>query len=69
MDVLAVYHLTKKLVEEVRRTSEPIFVECVTYRYRGHSMADAGKNYRSKEEDCRSGAKRDPVENFRVRLT
>ena len=67
MDVLAVYQLTKKLVEEVRRTSEPIFVECVTYRYRGHSMADAGKNYRS-EEEIAAWRKRDPVENFRVRL-
>ena len=67
MDVLAVYQLTKKLVEEVRRTSEPIFVECVTYRYRGHSMADAGKNYRS-EEEIAGWRKRDPVENFRVRL-
>ena len=67
MDVLAVYQLTKKLVEEVRRTSEPIFVECVTYRYRGHSMADAGKNYRSKEE-VEEWRERDPVENFRVRL-
>ena len=67
MDVLAVYQLTKKLVEEVRRTSEPIFVECVTYRYRGHSMADAGKNYRSKEE-VEEWRERDPVENFRMRL-
>ncbi len=67
MDVLAVYQLTKKLVEEVRRTSEPIFVECQTYRYRGHSMADAGKNYRS-DEEVQSWRERDPVENFRKRL-
>ena len=67
MDVLAVYQLTKKLVEEVRRTSEPIFVECVTYRYRGHSMADAGKNYRTPEE-IEEWRERDPVANFRMRL-
>ncbi|MCY4436719.1 MAG: pyruvate dehydrogenase (acetyl-transferring) E1 component subunit alpha [Chloroflexi bacterium] len=67
MDVLAVYQLTKKLVEEVRRTSEPIFVECVTYRYRGHSMADAGKNYRTVDEIA-EWRERDPVENFRKRL-
>ena len=67
MDVLAVYQLTKKLVEEVRRTSEPIFVECVTYRYRGHSMADAGKNYRTSEE-IEEWRERDPVANFRMRL-
>ncbi len=67
MDVLAVYQLTKKLVEEVRRTKEPIFVECVTYRYRGHSMADAGKNYRT-DEEMAAWRKRDPVENFRKRL-
>ena len=67
MDVLAVYQLTKKLVEEVRRTSEPIFVECVTYRYRGHSMADAGKNYRTADE-IDEWRERDPVENFRLRL-
>ncbi len=67
MDVLAVYQLTKKLVEEVRRTSEPIFVECVTYRYRGHSMADAGKNYRTADE-IDEWRERDPVESFRLRL-
>ncbi len=67
MDVLAVYQLTKKLVEEVRRTSEPIFVECVTYRYRGHSMADAGKNYRTVDE-IDEWRERDPVESFRQRL-
>ncbi len=67
MDVLAVYQLTKKLVEEVRRTSEPIFVECVTYRYRGHSMADAGKNYRT-EDEIAGWRAQDPVEIFRQRL-
>ncbi len=40
MDVLKVREATERLVEKARHQSEPSLLECLTYRYRGHSMAD-----------------------------
>jgi pyruvate dehydrogenase E1 component alpha subunit len=42
MDVLKVYDATKHALERIRRGGGPQFIECETYRYRGHSMADPG---------------------------
>jgi len=42
MDVLKVYNATKHAIERIRRGGGPQFIECETYRYRGHSMADPG---------------------------
>ena len=42
MDVLKVYNATKHALERIRRSGGPQFIECETYRYRGHSMADPG---------------------------
>ncbi len=39
----------KKAVDRAREGGGPTFIECVTYRYRGHSMTDPAK-YRTKEE-------------------
>jgi len=52
MDVEAVYEGTVRAVERARKGEGPTFLECVTYRYRGHSEADphGGLSYRSKEE-------------------
>ncbi|HEY8736809.1 MAG TPA: pyruvate dehydrogenase (acetyl-transferring) E1 component subunit alpha [Candidatus Dormibacteraeota bacterium] len=49
MDVLAVRRITDQLVAQAREKREPSLLECVTYRYRGHSMSDPD-NYRGKEE-------------------
>ncbi|MBC7964265.1 MAG: pyruvate dehydrogenase (acetyl-transferring) E1 component subunit alpha [Steroidobacteraceae bacterium] len=49
MDVIAVYKAIKHAAEKVRETSHPYFIEAVTYRFRGHSMADPAK-YRSAAE-------------------
>ncbi len=49
MDVLDVYDTIQEAVKTVRETSEPLFFEIKTYRYRGHSMSDPAK-YRTKEE-------------------
>ena len=46
----------------VRRDRRPIFVEAVTYRYRGHSIADPG-HYRTKEE-IEEWRRRDPITLF-----
>lgn len=42
MDVLKVYNATRQAVDRIRRGGGPQFIECETYRYRGHSMADPG---------------------------
>jgi pyruvate dehydrogenase E1 component alpha subunit len=49
MDVFSVYEKMKEIADDVRKNSEPWFVEIRTYRYRGHSMSDPQK-YRTKEE-------------------
>lgn len=42
MDVLAVYDAAKRALDRIRHGAGPQFLECETYRYRGHSMADPG---------------------------
>jgi pyruvate dehydrogenase E1 component alpha subunit len=66
MDVLDVNaHVTEALCK-AREEREPQLIEAVTYRFRGHSMADP-EEYRSKEE-VEQWRQRDPVETFRQRL-
>ena len=61
MDVLAVRALMHRVVENVRSKSAPFFVEAMTYRFMGHSMADpAHGHYRTKEEVERERS-RDPL--------
>jgi pyruvate dehydrogenase E1 component alpha subunit len=62
-DVLAVREATGRLLAEAREQRRPALLETVTYRHRGHSVADAGKVYRSAEEIA-SWRKRDPITRF-----
>lgn len=62
MDVLAVHDMAERLIRNVREEKRPVFVEAVTYRYRGHSVADPG-SYRTKEE-IEQWRERDPIERF-----
>lgn len=66
MDVLAVYQSVKRAAEWVREHSRPYLIEAITYRFRGHSMADPG-TYRSPAE-LALWKKRDPIPNFARRL-
>lgn len=66
MDVIAVYQAVKHAAEWVRQHSRPYFIEAVTYRFRGHSMADPAK-YRSAAEHEVWKA-RDPLPSFAKRL-
>jgi pyruvate dehydrogenase E1 component alpha subunit len=59
MDVLAVRRVTDQLVEQARERHEPSLLECVTYRYRGHSMSDPD-TYRGKDE-IKEWQGRDPI--------
>jgi pyruvate dehydrogenase E1 component alpha subunit len=59
MDVLAVRRITDQLVDQAREKHEPSLLECVTYRYRGHSMSDPD-TYRGKDE-IKEWQGRDPI--------
>ncbi|MFQ5959984.1 MAG: pyruvate dehydrogenase (acetyl-transferring) E1 component subunit alpha [Candidatus Methylomirabilales bacterium] len=66
MDVLAVREATVKAVDHARRGDGPIFLEVITYRFRGHSMADPIL-YRDKSE-VDEWKHRDPILLFRRKL-
>jgi pyruvate dehydrogenase E1 component alpha subunit len=66
MDVLAVREAVQKAVKHVREGNGPYFLEAVTYRFRGHSMADP-EFYRSKEE-VQQWKVRDPIPLFQQKL-
>jgi len=63
MDVLAVFAAAQEAVARARQGHGPTLLECVTYRYRGHSKSDR-QRYRSREEVQRWRA-RDPIEQLR----
>ena len=48
--------------------SRPSVLEIVTYRYRGHSVADPDQTYRSKEEIEEYKTNKDPLNLFRDKL-
>jgi pyruvate dehydrogenase E1 component alpha subunit len=66
MDVLDVHAAVSEALRCAREERKPQLVEAVTYRFRGHSMADP-EEYRSKE-DVEEWKKRDPVNGFKARL-
>jgi pyruvate dehydrogenase E1 component alpha subunit len=51
-----------------REDSTPSVLEIVTYRYRGHSVADPDQTYRSKEEIEEYKKNKDPLNLFRDKL-
>jgi pyruvate dehydrogenase E1 component alpha subunit len=59
MDVLEVRRVCDEVVRLVRGGSGPVLVECVCYRYQGHSMTDPGRYRARAEEDL--WRKRDPI--------
>jgi pyruvate dehydrogenase E1 component alpha subunit len=62
MDVVDTHAVISDAVERVRADRRPVLVEAVTYRFRGHSMADP-EEYRSKEEVAH-WRERDPIPVF-----
>ncbi len=66
MDILAVYEATSRAIERARHERRPTLLEAVTYRYRGHSMADA-QRYRTTDE-IELWRRRDPISSFREQL-
>jgi pyruvate dehydrogenase E1 component alpha subunit len=66
MDVLDTYNVTGEALRRAREERQPMLVEAITYRFRGHSMADP-EEYRTKEQ-VEEWRERDPLTTFAERL-
>jgi len=67
MDYFAVKKAMERAVERCRAGKGPSLIESNTYRYRGHSVADAGRSYRTAEE-IQEWRDRDPISQFETRV-
>jgi acetoin:2,6-dichlorophenolindophenol oxidoreductase subunit alpha len=69
-NVRAVYDVSSKLVDRARKGEGPAFVLANTYRFRGHHVGDVSRDYyRSKQEEQRWMAERDPIKILGAYLT
>jgi len=66
-DLDAVAEAADRLLRAARDQRTPAVLEAVTYRYRGHSVADAGLAYRTKDEIAEHQA-HDPLRRVRQQL-
>jgi pyruvate dehydrogenase E1 component alpha subunit len=66
-DLPAVIEATSDLTAAARDDRTPSVLELVTYRFRGHSVADPGLSYRTTEEIAEH-AKHDPLQRVRATL-
>ena len=66
MDVVDTYETIGEALRRAREERQPILVEAITYRFRGHSMADP-EEYRTKEQ-VEEWRKRDPIKIWGDRL-
>ena len=66
-DVLAVSQVAADAIERARSGGGPTLVECVTYRFHGHSLGDL-QEYRDKEEVEHWVNERDPIQLLRTYL-
>ena len=67
MDVLAVRTVAQEAVARARAGEGPTLIECLTYRFRGHSLADPDE-LRSKAEK-EEWLARDPIKRLAAYLT
>jgi acetoin:2,6-dichlorophenolindophenol oxidoreductase subunit alpha len=69
-DVRAVHAAASKMVARARRGEGPGFLLLNTYRFRGHHVGDIARDYyRSKQEEQRWMAERDPITLYAAWLT
>ena len=61
MDVLAVRQTMRGVVDQVRAGQGPFFIEAMTYRFMGHSMADPSHGHYRTKEEVEEHRKRDPL--------
>jgi TPP-dependent pyruvate/acetoin dehydrogenase alpha subunit len=65
-DVVSVYVASKAAAEKARHDSGPVFLECMTYKMKGHGVYDKG-DYRPKDEVAK-WLEKDPIKVFKIRL-
>jgi pyruvate dehydrogenase E1 component alpha subunit len=66
-DVLAVYEVVSKAVEEARKGKGPRLIEALTYRMEMHTTSDDPTRYRE-EEEVSKWQKLDPIDRMRKYL-
>jgi pyruvate dehydrogenase E1 component alpha subunit len=66
MDVLAVYSAASRAIARARNGDGPSLLECLTYRFRGHSLADPDELRSQSEKDF--WLARDPIKLLASRL-
>ncbi|AFY74547.1 pyruvate dehydrogenase E1 component, alpha subunit [Synechococcus sp. PCC 7502] len=66
MDVLAVRQVTQEAIRRARAGEGPTLLECMTYRFRGHSLADPDELRPKTEKDEWFG--RDPIKILAAKL-
>ena len=65
MDIMAVIETAGEGIQKAREKNHgPVFIECMAYRFHGHSMADPS-NYRENEE-VKEQMGRDPIDKFKA---
>lgn len=67
MDVLAVRDAVRRGAEKCRNGDGPVLLECMTYRYMGHSLSDSGETYRSKDEE-QAWRREDCIERYACQM-
>ena len=63
MDVITVQDSTKEAINKIRTNSGPVLIEAMTYRFRGHSMADPSA-YRD-DSEVEEWQDKDPILLFK----
>ncbi len=66
MDLFAMYEKSKEMIDTIRAGGGPMFMEAMTYRFRGHSMGDP-ERYR-KPEEIHKYMENDPIGIYRRSL-
>jgi 2-oxoisovalerate dehydrogenase E1 component len=67
MNVLAVHDAVRRAAGTCRRGEGPVLLECMTYRYLGHSLSDPRTTYRTPAEE-KAWKDRDAISLFRAEL-
>ena len=67
-DIYEVRQTISDALQRAHEDSRPSVLEIMTYRYRGHSVADPDQTYRSKEEIEEYKSNKDPLNLFKDQL-
>lgn len=67
-DLYAMQQACARLISRAREERSPAVLEALTYRYRGHSVADPGLSYRTREEIQAHIGDHDPIVRFEREL-